>query len=333
MTVTSRAQSGTVLFRVAAGPRVGFGHLVRSCALAREMGADCLFSVRGTPQARAAARRLGARLVPGERPAAVLRSAAPALLVIDDRVARATVPWRRAARRARVPIASVHDLGIGLGDADLVVDGSVRPPDDLAMPARLGPAYAVLRALPGRPRTSADAVPRRVLVALGGGPRRTLAHALARSIAGRFPEVRVGVAGGFLAAGAAAGRIDAVAPGAFDAALAAADIAVVAGGLTLYEACSLGIPCVGVAVAASQRPTVAAFASRGAALDGGLVIGRPGAAVGAVTDAVEELLTDRTLRRRLARCGRRLVDGRGASRVAAALRGLMAASPAAGGRR
>jgi hypothetical protein len=52
------------LFRVAAGPRLGFGHLVRARTLSRALGiARPLVSLRGGPEARKAALSLGMRLV------------------------------------------------------------------------------------------------------------------------------------------------------------------------------------------------------------------------------------------------------------------------------
>lgn len=324
----SAASRPSVLFRVAAGPRIGFGHLVRALSLASALKVEPRLSVRGTGRTRQAARRLGARVVPGSQPGAVLAATAASLLVVDDRVAGRTAAWRRAARAAGIPIASVHDLGLGLGDADLVIDASLRQHGTITCPARRGPAYAILRpALRRLARRRRAAVPTRVLVALGGGPRADLSTALARRVAARHPGLDVQVAGGFLDTG---GRvlgpgIRVIDPRAFDRALAGADLVVTAGGVTLLEACSLGVPSVAVAVVASQRPTIEDVAARHATLDGGQVATAAGAAdLDRVGDAIARLLADGTLRARLARNGRRLVDGRGAARVAAELRRLMA---------
>jgi len=43
-------------------------------------------------------------------------------------------------------------------------------------------------------------------------------------------------------------------------------VAVVGGGVSLYEAAALGVPAVGVPVVPAQTPTVRAFARRGAAV-------------------------------------------------------------------
>jgi spore coat polysaccharide biosynthesis predicted glycosyltransferase SpsG len=332
--VKRQAGETSVLFRVAAGPRVGYGHLVRALSLAEALGVEPAVSLRGGTPARRAARRLGATLVEGSVPDRVLAACAPGLLVIDDRVAARTAGWRRAARRCGVPIASIHDLGIGLGDADLVIDGSLRHETTPRGRALLGPAHIVLRRglLRAHRGAGQTARPASVLVALGGGPRVHAAARLARRILERHASVTVGVAGGFGASAprSAGSRMRLVAPSGFDAALADADVVVTAGGVTLYEACSLGVPSVAVAVAGSQLPTIESVAARGATIDGGVLERGTSSGDARVLRGVDRLLADPSLRRRLGACGRRLVDGRGAERVAAALRRLMAA--ARGGR-
>jgi spore coat polysaccharide biosynthesis predicted glycosyltransferase SpsG len=98
--------------------------------------------------------------------------------------------------------------------------------------------------------------------------------------------------------------------------LAACDVAVVGGGVSLYEACARGVAAVGVPVVVPQRPTVRGFVTAGAAL------GDAGRApdAGQVARDVVTLLRQPAMRRALAAQGRKLVDGRGASRVADAIR-------------
>jgi spore coat polysaccharide biosynthesis predicted glycosyltransferase SpsG len=161
-----------------------------------------------------------------------------------------------------------------------------------------------------------------VLVALGGGPRAELALDIAEAIVDADPRARVRVAGGFVSMPAPVRRqITWVGPTrSLHREMARASVAVVGGGVSLYEACAHGTPAVGVPVVAAQRPTVSAFVARGAAR--GIVRGRVRA--DAVAAECVTLLTDATLRRQQARLGRRLIDGRGAFRAAAAVRRLVA---------
>jgi spore coat polysaccharide biosynthesis predicted glycosyltransferase SpsG len=310
---------------------MGFGHLVRALSLAEALGVAPVVSVRGGRVARAAAHRLGALVLPGGPAAAVLDAARPSVLVVDDRVASATAAWRARARALGVPIVSIHDLGLGLGDADLIVDGSiaVRPTLRPEVPALLGPDFAILNArCVSAPRGRRGRPGPLVVIALGGGSRRVVALRLACAIARRQPRAAIRIAGGFVPAPSAhrPRRVTRVAPSRLGVALSTADVAVVAGGITLYEACALGVPAVAVAIVPSQCPTVTAFAARGAAVDGGLL--RPGGpdaaeALRRVGDQVARLLDDSVGRRRLARAAKAAVDGQGAARVARAVARLL----------
>jgi spore coat polysaccharide biosynthesis predicted glycosyltransferase SpsG len=331
------ARIGTprVLFRVAAGPRTGFGHLIRASSLADALGVQLLVSLRGPRAAGDVARRLGGRVLDGGGAAGVLSHHAPELLVIDDRVASATCRWRSAARTLGIPIVSLHDLGIGPGDADLIVDGSVGAERLWRNAARgattlLGPCFAVLnpRTIGARRDPGGARAAQTVVIALGGGPRRDAARHLAVEILRRCPGATVSVAGGFMGNDPeVAGRtVSWIPPSSLGPSLASATVAVVGGGVTLYEAAALGVPTVSIAVVASQRPTVEAFARSGAAIDGGLL--GSGRSRDRVLEAVARqaagLLRNAVARRRLAGAARKLVDGRGAHRVAGAVRRMLA---------
>jgi len=315
---------GPVVFRAAAGPRIGFGHLIRCRSLARAMDVELLVSLRGTRRARVQAAALGARLV-DLRTSEAMTAAGPSLVVIDDPSRAAALRWLLRARRAGVPVASVHDLGLAYVSSDLVIDGSARPGAAPSRSVRLaGPAYAILDPVISatrrrRPRPVAG----RILLALGGGRHVvTRAARLSAAIAGRLPHSELHVARGFSAHGGVAplphGRwIDA--PNGLVRELTGAQVAIVAGGMTLYEACALGVPVVAVGVTEAQRITVRALAQAGAVLDGGLLLTGRGAQV---ADAVAHLIEDPAAAASQARIARRLVDGRGAARVATHLRAL-----------
>jgi len=317
-----------VLFRVAAGPRIGYGHLVRATVLAQVMGTAAVVSLRGNADAGGTARRLGCRMMAGSA-RTLLSTFQPDVVVIDDPSGIAATAWCRAARFAGVPVASVHDIGIGYCGADLTIDGSVTLPGGVPDgPALLGPRYAILAPCSRR----AGSRNRTVLVALGGGPRRAMALALARAIRAVCPDVAVRVAGGH-----ALKRVRPMAAGVvwlgpqrgLADELACASVAVVGGGVTLYEACREGTPTVAVAVARAQRPTIRAFVRAGASLDGGPAYS-PSASLAPLLERtppmVGRLMSDASLRRRIGMTGASLIDGRGAARVARALTTMVRAS-------
>jgi spore coat polysaccharide biosynthesis predicted glycosyltransferase SpsG len=314
-----------VLFRAPAGARRGFGHVVRCLSLARALGVRPLIALRGSRQARHAALRLGADLIASPTVAAIA-ALKPDVVVIDDPVSADARRWIRAARKAGALAVTMHDLGLGCHDGDLRIDGSLTRAASGAR-ALSGPRYAVLDPTLRDAGTAYPAARRRstVLIALGGGPHARRAESIASRIVRANPDAEVQIAAGFVSPASAGSerrrahdRVRWIGPQrGLARALANASIAVVGGGVSLYEACALGVPAVTMPVVAGQRPTVRAFARLGAAQ---AVAGGTRAAA----DAALALLADRTAQRGLARRGRRLIDGRGAARAANAVAVLAA---------
>jgi spore coat polysaccharide biosynthesis predicted glycosyltransferase SpsG len=304
-----------VVFRAAAGPRRGFGHMVRCLSLARAMGVRPLMSVRGGAPIRETALALGADVLIGNG-TRVLLDVEPHVVVIDDPIASDAKRWMKAARRVGALVVTVHDLGIGARGADLVIDGSVtrQAARKSGRRALIGSQFAVLDPRIASTRRQPE-ISSRVLIALGGGPHATLAEAVASAIVASDPYTEVRIAGGFLGRPRAVHpRIKWVRPRGLAPELAQAKVAIVGGGVSLYEAAALGVPTIGVPVVKAQVPTVLAFARRGAAL--GVPFAAPPQT--AATKALA-LLNDREQQDELSRRSRALVDGRGAWRAAAAV--------------
>jgi spore coat polysaccharide biosynthesis predicted glycosyltransferase SpsG len=322
-----------ILFRAPAGPRRGFGHLVRCRSLAKALGVRPLIALRGGRGVADTALALGCDVVRGTARQLIDRLA-PDVLVVDDPVAADARQWIRAAKRAGCLVVSLHDLGIGCREADLVIDGSITQNARAIRGTTLsGPAFAVLD--PSFDRHAVERDPYSVLVALGGGPRAELAQDIAEAIVAAAPQARVRIAGGFCrptdgglhddANGGAAFRqpknITWVGPlRHLHDELTRASVAVVGGGVTVYEACAHGVVPVAVPVVAAQRPTVRAFVARGIAL--GVTRGPVRAA--AVASECAQLLDDQDVRAHMANLGRTIIDGRGAFRAAAAVSRLRA---------
>jgi spore coat polysaccharide biosynthesis predicted glycosyltransferase SpsG len=292
--------AAAVLFRVAAGPRVGFGHLIRARSLSRALGVPAIISLRGSSDTAAVANALGFTLADES----ALVSAG--VVVVDDPSPECASVWITRARAMGVPVVTLHDLGIERASgSDLAIDCSA------TRYTILDPSIYAGRQRPRSPE------PRRVLIALGGGAHvRALASGLAEAIAHRCPDVHIQAACGFttdrlprLASGEWL-----VAPDGLAEHLSRASVAIVAGGVTLYEACALGVPAVALAVTPAQHRAIRRLAARGAVVDAGCTeIG--GTVMADVADAALRLLRDGGSRRQLSRLGRSAVDGRGAWRV------------------
>lgn len=317
------ASSPFVLFVAAAGPELGFGHLIRAGVLADTLGVERQIVLRGPSAAIDAAIRFGWTVHLGP---SVIDALAPDLVVIDDPSRVEIARWMRRARRAHVPVATIHDGDAGAIDSDLSIDGSfvVRPEERRGRIA--GPAFAVLDPRVAAMRTtSVVREPGEVLIALGGGAHvRRLGVGIARDLMAALPGIRVDIAAGFVSSASRPSLPSGCrwldAPHGLAPALSRASTVVVAGGVTLYEACALGCAIVAAPVVAAQRPAVRAAARAGAVIDASA---RQGSRLAPrVIAAITDLIADPVATRRRQQRARRLVDGLGALRVADRLRTL-----------
>ena len=296
-----------IVIRVGSGPRRGYGHVVRALRLARAVDARVWLSADGpVPPHGHPVRILG-------RGIRALDHLQPDLLVLDTPVQADGLQWLRAARRRGLATASIHDRGIAPLASDLAFDGSLaaRGPVRGARRSLVGSRYMIVD--PAVRRTGHQPQGRRVVISLGGGSRRALAAATAARIAKHCPDTEIVIAAGFhdVAAARRSGAVRWVGPQpSLVPLLASASVAVVAGGITLYEAAALGVPPVAVPVVEAQRPTVTAFAAAGAA------VSSPTGDPAGIADAVLALMARPALCRELSARGRTLVDGRGVERVA-----------------
>lgn len=311
-----------VLFCAAAGARRGYGHLVRSLSFARALGARPLIAIRGTQDARDVALGLGAEVVVSNATRAI-RALRPDVVIVDDPSTPHAQKRIDAARRVGALVVTIHDLGLGCAEGDVVIDGSIASPVS-ARPGRVslvGARFAILGEQYSKLRPTSHKNRKHVLIALGGGPHVKTAVAIARAIVLADPKAQVRIAGGFVARARNLGpRVTWVnARRGLGPELAGADVAVVGGGVSLYEACAMGVPSVALPVVNGQVPTVRAFAKCGAAIGLERVGFNGGAGIRDAAAQAVALLNSPHQREALARRSSRLVDGQGASRAAAAV--------------
>jgi spore coat polysaccharide biosynthesis predicted glycosyltransferase SpsG len=327
----------SILCWVDAGPAFGLGHVSRGLALAEalgERGRSCRFALPDDPTAlgwlRAARARQPLVLADREPPLpAVLAAAAHAdAVVVDVRRALAR-PEVRALAGGR-PVLVVDNTGPGIADADLVLApfGQARDRRWLAGAAfvPLRRAFRLAADLRGLPHA-----PPLVLVTMGASDPGGLAvpvleglH-LARESGARFTGRVVAnpLAPVWERLPGLLRRLDfppacAIHPGAMPSHLAEADVAVVAMGVTVYEAMACGVPAVVLARTSADVAHARALARRGAVASLGLHWREDD-----VARTVAALVADPARRAAMARAGRALVDGRGAERVADRLLALL----------
>lgn len=338
-----------VLFRAESSLEIGSGHVQRCLALAAALsarGASCTFVVRNLPGnvndlISAAGHSLIVLFPQTADPEADAAETAHAIagqgkvdLVIVDHYALAR-PWEDAFKPSAQRCAVIDDLADRPHCCDTLIDvtqgvgraaqyGQLVPTDALLL---LGPRYAMLRpefsslraAMP--PRSGAID---RVLISFGAidaSNHSELAWRAIRTVANDAAiDIVLGGNAPHLERITDAIRSDTrtrlhVETTAMAKLIAAADLAVGAGGTMTWERACLGLPTIVAAIADNQRDNVQALAEAGAALS--LPIGDGYAE--RLMDAVSVLKADPHRLASMSKAASELVDGKGAERLATIL--------------
>lgn len=312
-----------------AGKAIGLGHVSRCTGLAlalRPLGLMPVMLNGAGDRLSPLFTRLGlAELRCDTDPsslAATCRRVGAALLVADSyRLDR--LELRRAM--AALPLAWFDDTAQPPLAADVIINGSPAAsllPYDLAagMVALLGPSYQVVR--PGLPSRHRTGPVRRLLVTYGGADPKAMGPRLAALLPPDLPcDFVVGPFADIPANLPPIARMH-KAPENMAALIDGADLALCAGGQTLFELAAARLPAIAFGLGPDQRPTLDWLAQAGA-------IAFAGWADDDSTDVrlaglLHDLRADETARRHLAERAHQQIDGRGAERIAAALRDFLA---------
>ncbi len=330
-----------ILFRADAGEEIGSGHLMRCLGLAqylRDEGASCSLLTTGKEEP-AVARWRGEEINVQEHrtkcgspedAAATLAAAAAigAQWIVADGY-DFDIAWQRVAKEGGAGLLCFDDLGGAPFAADMVVNQNPGAQDlsyDMEDGGRVlsGPDYVVLRRDIRCLKREAASSPPRILVTFGGYDGDNLALAAMRELAGLEAPFTATVicavdAEGLAEAQAFAashpGRFHVTPPTDISPLMAAADLALCAGGTTALEMAALGVPMVLVTVADNQEPGAAALDGAGCARLAGRGIG----ALGQATKVLSDLLRDPAAREDMSRAGTALIDGCGVKRIFGAL--------------
>ena len=322
-----------VVFRVDGGGTVGCGHLNRCAALARVLsdryGCECIFSMREDPIGIAAVESRGWPVVrPPQDDAGYFCSEDAIIADLPGGVTAEYVGRLRRASPARLVIV-MDGTCSGRLEADLVVCPIERLPDPadwrgFAGQRYEGPAYAILdpsyARLPSC-RGIRTAVPR-VLITMGASDPHELTLRVLDALDPLSEQFETIVALGpafvhesplrtWLAG--VHRRCQIRREGNLLALMCDADLAIVSFGTTVYELAATGLPAVALCISEDHAESAAVFAKFGSLVSLGLYSG-----VGSseIRNAVAELLRDPSRRAVMAAAGQKLVDGRGAERVA-----------------
>jgi len=342
---------GTLLIRADANVVMGTGHVMRCLALAQawqDDGGRVVFAM--APPASSVRQRLlneSVKILEMAQPAGTREDAArTAALAREHEAAWVVVDgyqfgadYQQALKSANLKILFLDDYGhADHYFADVVMNQNVSAEDcpyenrETYTRLLLGPKYCLLRREFNQWREwRREILPagHRVLVTMGGSdPQNFTARAIdaLNLIADDNLEAAVIVGGSndhfesLETRAAKAGKKISVCRDVSNMAerMAWADVAVSAAGTTCWEMCLLGLPAILVDLAENQIPVAKALDQRGCAI----YLGGPGEVSSQrLASQMESLMGSRADRQALSVRCRELVDGRGAQRVVAALRG------------
>lgn len=324
-----------VVVRADASSVVGIGHLMRCLALTQALrdgddevvlltSADPGPLAQGWSREGATIRHVNAEAgstADAALTAEVVRELAAAWLVLDGYAFGAKY---RSELESGAHHVIIDDHGAAGLRADLVVNGNLYGHDGLYPDVRgrllTGPRYAMLRRdFRSTPRRGGEGT----VLSLGGADRDARTAMLVEALTKRGIRGRVVIGPRYRSPQAVRAKaiesgwevVDA--PEEMARLLGSAEMAVVGAGTTALECVALGVPMVAVLMADNQAAVSTALD------DLGLAAVADGADPEHVSDLAAALASDPTRRAAMTNIGPRLVDGRGALRVAGAMREVL----------
>jgi UDP-2,4-diacetamido-2,4,6-trideoxy-beta-L-altropyranose hydrolase len=331
-----------ILFQVDANTHIGMGHLKRCLSLAQaiqQLGSECSFlttrndfvqrhlSILGIPHQWAEQADIDAAEVKQVRTFADKQGAG--VVVVDSYAARQD--YLTALRDAGLCVVAIDDLALFPFPCQLVVNGGAQarqlPYTSSSGDTRflLGTKYALLSPEYWRGnKRSLQKTVREILITMGGSDAHGLTSRLLKALdelQGKFAVTAIvgplyqnpAEVGGVAKHCHRPSRII-VNPKSIRSSLLCADIAISAGGQTLYELAATGTPTVAIQVADNQRDSLCALTVKGVNVAAGSAADPQ--LIEKVKSSVTKLMSDYETRSRMSRSGQRLVDGKGALRTA-----------------
>jgi spore coat polysaccharide biosynthesis protein SpsF len=331
---------GVALIRCDGGGQYGYGHVKRMVALARSLrdreGIGAIFALNGSEDAAAPIRRAGFKAVmldAGTDLPSLVDANKPDILLLDGREGPSRAELEKLKRA--IPVTAVIDDG---HERRLACDYAYYPPVPGAAALdwtgsntlpRLGWEWAILGLDPNaaaKAKDSSRSSRPTVLVAMGGSDPYglTLRMAKALSFLDSVFRIRFVIGTGMKDAQKVARGLVMLkknyetVEGADDLSIeyASADVALCAFGVTAYELAASGVPALYLGLNEDHVASASAFADAGMGISLGLA--------SKVNDAeiarnVQWLLNKPNVRREMRAMALSLMDGQGASRVAADL--------------
>lgn len=301
--------------RADASADIGFGHVMRTMALAeqaQERGMEVRYTGQHSHGAVRAITDRGFTVTPE------LEDRWPADLGGDDVAVldgyRFGPADHLAARQRGARVVAMDDLGEGRYPVDVLVHQNLAPEtsfdveDDTAV--LVGPEFALVRR-EFRSHRRIRVKGRRLLITLGGSDTAAMSADIAAWANSHPQRWDITVLLGPEAPDIQAADVDVVrAPGDVGAVFDTADVAIAAAGATTWELCCMGIPALLIQVADNQRHIGRPVGQRGAAV----FLGARPVCEARLHQGLDRM-ADTATRRQISQRAMQLVDGRGTERV------------------
>jgi UDP-2,4-diacetamido-2,4,6-trideoxy-beta-L-altropyranose hydrolase len=341
MTMASRsADSPAFWIRTAAGAQIGFGHLRRCVTLAQMLEDYCTPLFLLDPEdcwspEYLASQGMGFFSHGFENAWSWLPE--PTAILIDTRLSNGLSDLIAQARSRRIPVISIHDLGLNPLPSDIIIDGSIAP----ALPQNphpdsgyfRGTDYMILdpvyRSLHRQSKSIHEKI-RSICINLGGGDSGRFYSKILDGLKQWGHEIEVVGIPGFTSWGQESLAQKDWRPLNFrwekeniEERLFHADLAITAGGIAAYEALCAGTPLLAISYDSFQQTTLTMLRDSEACVDLGPGDELNPADLAATLSNVE---SDVDKRRLLSLRGKQIVDGQGAERVARIVRSAICKS-------
>lgn len=325
--------SRTIVIRADGGPEIGYGHLVRTGALATELldcGHEVTYATTTPEQVRdVCPTGVDTVTVPSREDPMPVREFTrdhADITVVDSYLADET--YQKQLREV-CPLVVIADDTRHRIAVDVLVNGNLYASDleyeVIGSEPKwcLGPKYLLLRRAITE-YTSLDPpwreAPTRAIVTMGGSDIAELTPTVVRAFDGFDLRVDAVVGPGFsveqedtiikVADNVSANVCVVRDPDNFPERMFQADFAVTTASTTTYELLALGTPIINLPVVDNQQLIADALREHDAA-----TVLEETAGVDAFSDAIGDYVSDRSLRRKRREIGRDLIDGRGVDRV------------------
>ncbi len=337
-----------ILVRLDANHKIGLAHAIRVSSILQLLNEPYRLTVYGEGELIATyfpAQKLVS--ASGDDPndfLAIVERVRPHLILVDHPRPGEKF-WRLLSHRAfGIPVVAIDDEGGGV-DADLIINGTVldqyhrysalRPQAKLLV----GPKYSLVRPEFGKAPWRNPTMPSIVIVVGSGDRASDWAFDLMSGNfeLGSWGKVRMIVGSAFPDLPRLRSACDThgvplesgISGEAMAEALSHAGIALITGGMIVYEALTVGVPAIVFPQIENLIPEAQWFAERGCIVD----LGYDGGANNrCVAEAVEMLQSSASRRTAMSSSQRRTIDGRGMARAALAIDTLLSHGPILGER-